>query len=648
MQPMPAHALQPQAQPVQPPQNAAPKADASSQASVQAMMHADLPIVRHQLALAQSTLEPCFSSLSEAGDARGYHSLGPVTQEKETAVMEKLSSIGDALTNFARWSQQEGPSTGARYLQHCREVADKISRLQDNKQALSSSRRLLERHLPQSSRRKFLEQLEGIAREANVPFFALEEETKPTPPGEPTHCMSAQTFVLDFHVESSGKVAWAKLQRVLTSSEGMDEEAKEAQWQDLNTSLTLAMQSTDLEAALRDKFAALHRIEDAHSKHPHVQVYDSLRSLEKAGEALHLQHREAVLAAAAAAGGDKEAVSRSSLVGLGVMKRQVEGLQFEFYQSIGGWGGSWDCKALLRLLCVQVRIPFSLSIVLVQRMRRSQRHQCSARTTHLTRDASILQLRTSPGESSSGASAASAAGAAAADSSAGSRRVVMGLQLSHPVLVPVSTAAVLQCMDSGAGKEAFSSVRLLENESGAAAEVSWHKMALEILSSSSSAPQRAAASRVLRRRQLEVRGRCFDVVDDSSDVKGVDVHCVPVSTAAQMHEVLQILRQNLVMTEIFVSCFAAHDEEVEEASGNDDMDTENSAANVASGGGVRGGGKGDVAMEDAGGAGRQIIEIKAAPPSSIFVYAMAGGNDDGFALICLQVEVALGGGVSVM
>jgi hypothetical protein len=270
---------QPSQQPLQPQQNAAPKPDGS----VQAMVQADLPIVRHQLALAQSILEPCFASLSEPGDARSYHGLGPVTLAEEAAVMEKLSCIGDALTSFAKWSQQEGPSTGARYLQHCREAADKLSRLQDNKQALSSSRRLLERHLPQSSRRKFLEQLEDIAREANVPFFVLEDESKPTPATESTHCMSGQTFVLDFHVEATGKVAWAKLQRVLTSGDMVpsDDEAKEQQWQDLNASLALAMQSTDLEAALRDKFAALHRIEDAHTRYPHAHVCDSLRALEK-------------------------------------------------------------------------------------------------------------------------------------------------------------------------------------------------------------------------------------------------------------------------------------------------------------------------------------------------------------------------------
>jgi len=361
-------------------------------ASVQAMVNVDLPIVRHQSALAQAILEPCFKSLSEAGDSRGYHSLGPVTLAEETAVLEKLANISDTLSCFTKWSQAEGASTGARYLQHCREAADRISRLQDNKQALSSSRRLLERHLPQSSRRKFLEVLEGIAREASVPFFGLEEEGKPTPTTDPTHCMSGQTFVLDFHVNVNGKVAWAKVQRVLTSGETVpsDAEAGEQQWQDLNASLALAMQSTDLEAALKDKFVALHRIEDAHSKHPQAQVYDSLRALEKAAEALHVQHQSA----AVAAGQNLHAVASNGHVGLGVVKRQVEGLQLEFYQSIGGWGGLWNCKALLHLIGL---VPGEPS----------------------TEGAAVTPAQT-PDSAGGGAAAAAA------------HRVVMALKMTHP------------------------------------------------------------------------------------------------------------------------------------------------------------------------------------------------------------------------
>jgi hypothetical protein len=293
------------------------------------MVKADLPIVRHQMALVQGILDPCFKSLSEAGDARAHHRLGPVTLAEETAVLEKLSSISDALSSFGKWSQAEGSSTATRYLQHCREAAERISRLQDNKQALSSSRRLLERHLPQSSRRKFLEQLEGIAREASVPFFSLEDETKPTPATEPTHSMSAQTFILDLHVDAKGKVAWAKLQRVLTSGDTVpsDAEAKEQQWQDLNASLAVAMQSTDLEAALRDKLAALHRIEDAHSQHAQAHVYDSLRNLEIAAEALNQERRAAAVAAKVAAGQEQAAATaaaaRDSMVGLGSIARQV-------------------------------------------------------------------------------------------------------------------------------------------------------------------------------------------------------------------------------------------------------------------------------------------------------------------------------------
>ena len=72
------------------------------------MVMADVPIVRHQLAMAQSIIEPCFKSLSEPGDARGYHGLGPVSQADETLVLEKLATISDALNYFSRWCQAEG------------------------------------------------------------------------------------------------------------------------------------------------------------------------------------------------------------------------------------------------------------------------------------------------------------------------------------------------------------------------------------------------------------------------------------------------------------------------------------------------------------------------------------------------------------
>ena len=63
-------------------------------------------------------------------------------------------------------------------------------------------------------------------RMTSVPFFSLEDETKPTPLGEPTHSMSAQTFILDLHVDAKGKVAWTKLQRVLTSGDTVPSDAE--------------------------------------------------------------------------------------------------------------------------------------------------------------------------------------------------------------------------------------------------------------------------------------------------------------------------------------------------------------------------------------------------------------------------------------
>jgi hypothetical protein len=410
-------------------------------ASVQAMVMADVPIVRHQLAMAQSIIEPCFKSLSEPGDARGYHGLGPVSQADETLVLEKLATISDALNYFSRWCQAEGATTGVRYLQHCREAADRISRLQDNKQALSSSRRLLERHLPLSSRLKFLETLEGIARESNVAFFSLEDESKPTPPSESTHCMSGKTFVLDFHVEASGKVSWAKLQRVLSSGDTVpsDAEAMQEQWRHVNTSLALAMQSTDLEAALRHKFAALQLIEDADTKYPEAAVYDSLRALELAAEALHKQqHADAVAAAVAAGRGDEDTVKgevgKDCLVGLGVVLRQVEGLQLHFYGSLGGWGGVWNTKALLHFIGV------------VPKTAEAAPAPSGAGVT------STAATSTGSGGGNAGTAAAGGGGGGGVDGGASGHNVVLCLSLSSPVVVSLCTAAALQALGAGGSK----------------------------------------------------------------------------------------------------------------------------------------------------------------------------------------------------
>jgi hypothetical protein len=136
----------------------------------------DLPIVRQQMNLAKNVLTERFPQLSAHGDNRAYHALGVVAPADEEAVMGALEGIIEALDQYNRWSASEQPLTAQRYLQHCKEATDRAERLQDNKRALAECRRLLERHTGRSSRRKFLEQLEAIAHDANVAFFSLEVE----------------------------------------------------------------------------------------------------------------------------------------------------------------------------------------------------------------------------------------------------------------------------------------------------------------------------------------------------------------------------------------------------------------------------------------------------------------------------------------
>ena len=626
-----------------PPQGHAAKSPSVADASVQAMVNADVPIVRHQLAVAQSILDPCFKSLSQGGDARGYHGLGPVSLADEAEVMEKLADIGDTLSNFARWCQIEGAPTGARYLQHCREAADRISRLQDKKQALASSRRLLERHLPLSSRRKFLEILEGIAREACVPFFSLEDASKPTPASDPTHCMSGQTFVLDFHVEAGGKVAWAKLQRLLTSGDVVpsDAEAGEQQWCDLNATLAHAMQATDLELVLRDKFAALHLIEDSHAKYPQARVYDTLYSLEKAVSALHNQQQDAAVAASVAAGRTQDVasaeVTQDRLFGLGVMTRLVEGLEFEFYQSLGGWGEVKTCKALLHVVGVVPR--------------------------NVAADAGVA-----------GAAAATPLGAPlpssmsasvdGPDGAKGNHRVVMNLRLSSPVIVSLSTASSLQALDVAASQHscASSSSRVwlvARNESGMGTldkgTSSWHTLALEPAVPGTAGlamdVSRDGVSRTrLRRRCVVVRGRMFDMVDDSPEVLGVAVVKVPVANAEHVQAAIQMFRQQLVMTELYASCFGADQDDAETAMEVDGAKVEKGLDTATDSAGATGGGQDDragIALAD--GAGGVLVEVTAMPPSRLFVHMLPPASpqgEGGFELTCLEIEVALGGEIA--
>ena len=64
--------------------------------------------------------------------------------------------------------------TVKRYAEHCKDASEKMERLRDNKLVLADSRRFFERQTGHSSRTKFLEQLEAIARDANMTFFDFE------------------------------------------------------------------------------------------------------------------------------------------------------------------------------------------------------------------------------------------------------------------------------------------------------------------------------------------------------------------------------------------------------------------------------------------------------------------------------------------
>jgi hypothetical protein len=52
-----------------------------------------------------------------------------------------------------------------------------------------------------------------------------------------------------------------------------------------------------------------------------------------------------------------------------------------------------------------------------------------------------------------------------------------------------------------------------------------------------------------------VRGRSFELLDDSSEVQGVSVYHVGVGKASHILEALNLLRQQLVMAELYASCW---------------------------------------------------------------------------------------------
>jgi hypothetical protein len=237
-----------------------------------------------QLANARALLTARFEHMAAAGDSRRYHFLGPVTVADEAAVSASLASIQEALESFATWGQGEQPATTQRYLQHCKDASNQVTRLQDNRRALSECRRLLERHTDASSRPKFLNQLEAVARDAGLSFFSMEDETAGggADAGAPTHCICGQTFVLDLHLDQMGAVRWAKLQRSLADGTSVPDEESAAsdEWVLLNKDIAGLMVSPDMEAALREQFRALEVVEQAHAAHPTLAVYDHFRSME--------------------------------------------------------------------------------------------------------------------------------------------------------------------------------------------------------------------------------------------------------------------------------------------------------------------------------------------------------------------------------
>merc|ERR1712216_276653 len=123
-----------------------------------------------------------------------------------------------------------------------------------------------------------------------------------------------------------------------------------------------------------------------------------------------------------------------------------------------------------------------------------------------------------------------------------------------------------------------------------------------------------------------------------TDVLGVAIYSVPVVKASQVWQALQLLRQQLVMTELYHSCFAAREEEADDA-----MDTENTGVNP----------EGDASMALASGCeDRRLVEVSAIPPKTLFIHTpahrkgTAANEASALALLCIEIHVTLGGTVT--
>ena len=107
----------------------------------------------------------------------------------------------------------------------------------------------------------------------------------------------------------------------------------------------------------------------------------------------------------------------------------------------------------------------------------------------------------------------------------------------------------------------------------------------------------------LRRRCVVVRGRMFDMVDDSLKFE-VAVVKVPVANAEHVQAAIQMFRQQLVMTELYASCFGADEDDAETAMEVDGAKVEKGLDTATDSAGATGGGKDDragIALADGAG-----------------------------------------------
>eukprot|EP00960_Hanusia_phi_P069034 766991-Hanusia_phi.AAC.2 len=107
-------------------------------------------------------------------------------------------------------------------------------------------------------------------------------------------------------------------------------------------------------------------------------------------------------------------------------------------------------------------------------------------------------------------------------------------------------------------------------------------------------------------------------------VSGIQIHSVPVESATQILQVLQDLRQTLVLNELVVSCFKEVEQVDEDAEGDEENQCVNSAADGAE----------QIEQQDA--------EMKEARPDKSDQLV-----EDCLMLLCIEIRVSAGGEVAV-